>query len=91
MNKKGSVVIYGLMVGLTIIILALALAEPVYSFINTSMNATSGDKVGLDCNNESISNFDKATCVVVDLNGFYFIGALILIGGAFFTYKIVLN
>lgn len=89
MNKQGSVVIYGMMVGITIIILALALAPSVGFFTDSAMNATVGDTVGLDCDNSSISNFDKATCTVVDINIFWFIGALILIGGGFFVVKII--
>ena len=88
MNKKASTTLYGMMLGILIIILALALAPAVGDFTQTAMNETSGDTVGLDCNNDSISNFDKATCVVVDLNLFYFIGALIFIGGAFFTIRL---
>ena len=76
-NKSGSILIYSLMVGLTIIILALALAPSVQTFTSDAMNSSN-----LDCSNDSISNFYKATCVAVDMGGFYFIGALILIGGS---------
>lgn len=90
MNNKAQVtVIYGMMIGLCIIILALALAPSAVSFSTTAMNSTSGDTVGLDCTNDSISNFDKATCVVTDLSPFYLIGALIFIGGSFFTIRII--
>ena len=89
MNKKGSVVIYGLMLGLLVLILALALAPSVKDFTQGAMNKTSGDTVGLDCNNESISNFDKASCVAVDLTGFWFIGSLIFISGLIITAKVV--
>jgi hypothetical protein len=88
MNKNGSIVFYMLMLGMVIIILALALAPAVSQFTNSAMNETSGDTYGLDCNNESISNFDKAACLAVDLNLFYFIGALIFIGGFIITVKL---
>ena len=84
MNNKASVLIYGLMLGLTVIITALALAPTVQEFTDNAMNSTD-----LNCSNDSISNFDKAACVAVDLNLFYFIGALILIGGVIVTAKII--
>ena len=88
MNKSGSVVIYTLMLGMLIIILALALAPVVIESTTGAMNASSGDTQGLDCTNESISNFDKAACIAVDLSGFYLIGALIFIGGLIITAKV---
>jgi hypothetical protein len=88
-NKKSQTMIYGLMLGLIIIVLALALAPPVSQFTNSARNVTEGDTIGLDCTNSSISNFDKATCVVTDLNLFYFIGGLIFIAGAVIVAKIV--
>jgi len=91
MNKQGSVMIYAIMVGILVILLALYLAPSVSQFTQTAMNSTDGDTYGLDCDNSSISNYDKATCVVVDLNLFYFIGALILIGGGFFITKIIFS
>lgn len=89
MDKKGSVLIYGIMLALVIIILALAIAPKVNEFTNTARNQTNGDTIGLDCSNSSISKFDKATCVIVDLNPFYFIIGLVCIGGAIATAKII--
>ena len=82
MNKKGSVIIFGMMIGLLIILLALYLAPSVVEFTNTTMTS-------LDCSNNSIDNYLKATCTAVDLGAFYFIGALILIGGGFFLIKVI--
>jgi len=89
MNNKGSVIIYGLMLGLTVLILALALAPSVQDFTTDARNVSTNSSVGMDCSNSSISNFDKATCVVIDLNLFYFIGGLIFIAGIIVTAKIV--
>lgn len=89
MNEKGSITIYGIMLALVIIILALALAPAVSYFTGDAMNATSGDDYGLDCNNATISNFNKATCTATDLTLFYFIGGLILIGGAILGARII--
>ena len=89
MNKQGSVMIYAIMVGLVILILALALAPSVVQFTSSAMNSSSGDTIGLDCNNESISNFDKATCIATDSISFYFVGILIFVAGAFLTAKVI--
>lgn len=82
MNNRGQVVFYAAMVGLTVIILALAMAPAIASFNNTTMTS-------MDCSNDSISNFYKASCTVVDIGGFYFIASMILIGGAFITMRII--
>jgi len=82
MNKKGSIIFYSLMLGLTIIVLALALAPPIQDFTDDALS-------DLDCDSVSISQFDKAACVVVDLNLFYFAGSLLLIGGVIVTAKII--
>jgi len=94
MNRKGQVAIYGLMLGLTIFILALALAPAGNQFIGSAMNTTWTDSnnvtsVGLDCTNSSISNFDKATCVVTDFSLPYFFGGLLFIAGAIITARII--
>lgn len=91
MNTKGQTQIYAFMLGLLIVILALALAPSVTQFTNNARNSTSGDTLGLDCSNSSISNFDKATCIATDLNGLYFVGILIMIGGVVVLSKIIFN
>lgn len=87
-NKKASVVIFTMMLGMIIMILALALAPVIIESTTSAMNPSNGDTYGLDCNNESISNFDRASCIAVDLSGFYFIGALIFISGLIITAKV---
>jgi hypothetical protein len=89
MNKRGSVLFYSLMLGITVLVLALALASPTKTFIEDARNQTVGDTIGLDCDNSSISNFDKATCVATDITLPYFIGGLIFIAGALVTAKII--
>ena len=89
MNKNGQTVIYGFMLGLVILIVALAIAPAVVEQTQRTMNQTSGDNVGLSCNNETISNFDKAACYATDLTPFYFIGILLFIAGIIVTAKIV--
>jgi len=87
---KAQTKIYAMCVGLVIIILALALAPVISNTTERARNVTVGDTIGMDCTNDSISNFQKAGCVVVDLNGFYFVGTLILIGGGFIAMRILL-
>lgn len=89
MNQKGQIWGYSLMLGLVIIVLALALAPAGRDFVSSAMNQTVGDTLGLDCTNESISNFDKGACVVTDFSQAYFFGGLILIGGAIVVSRIV--
>ena len=89
MNKQGQVIIYGLMLGMVIIILALALAFPLRESADTAMDESSDTNLGLNCANESISSFDKVTCYALDLSPFYFIGTIIMIGGVILTAKIL--
>jgi uncharacterized membrane protein len=80
---------YSFMLGITIIILGLALAPVGQSFINNAMSTSTADMVGLDCGNSSISNFDKGTCTILDFSSFYFFGGVILIGGAVILSRLV--
>ena len=88
-NKKAQVVVYAFMLGLTILVLALALAPPIKQSVDTARNVTNGDTIGMDCSNASISNFDKVACYASDLSMFYIIGFLIFMAGAVITAKIV--
>lgn len=89
MNKKGQVIMYGLMLGLVIIILALAFTGPVKTFVDNARNTTSEFGNGLDCNNASIADYNKAACLSTDFSLPYFIGILIFIGGAVVIAKII--
>lgn len=86
-KKKGQIAILGFMIGVTIILLGLALAGPVQEGADLARNNTNGDTLGLDCGNSSISDFVKATCIVSDLSVWYFISAVIFIGGAAMAIK----
>ena len=91
MNKSGQVQIYAFMIGIAVLVLALALAPAIKESIDNARNETVGDFIGMDCGNESISNFQKAGCLASDLTMFYFIGTLIFIVGAIVTAGIVLG
>ena len=91
MNKLGQTQFFGFMLGLVVIILALALAFPVRESANIAMNNSTSDSVGLECTNSSISNFQKVACYAADLTPFYFIGSLIMIGGVILISKILFS
>jgi len=84
MNNKGQVFFFAFMLGIVIIVLALAFA-PGLKKNNEDLRSASN----LNCGNDTISTFDKATCTVTDVTLFYFIGGLIFIAGAVITAKIV--
>jgi len=86
-NSKASVTIYGIMLALTIIVLALALA-PV---IKQSTDSARNNVTGMDCDNSSISDFQKAGCLATDLNLFYFIGGVLFLAGAIISARIIFS
>ena len=91
MDKKAQIVIvYGFMIGLVIIILALAFIHPVNLFVQDARNTTSYIG-GMDCNNASISDFTKNACLSTDLSMPIFIGVLIFMGGAVITYRYLIQ
>lgn len=63
MNKKGMAAFYFFMIGIIFFLLGLALAPALSDVING--NGVRGSD-GLDCNNVSISNQDKAICYQTD-------------------------
>ena len=88
-NNKGQVIFYTFMLGLVIAILALALAPALQSQITDARNVSTDSSVGLDCDNSSISNFDKAACVASDITLPYFIGFLLFFAGAIVVGRII--
>ena len=86
LNNKGQTVFYTLMLGLLIVVIALALTPVVKVFVDDARNSTSDTQVGLDCSNESISDFTKSQCIITDVSIPYFffglIGIALLVIGA---------
>ena len=79
MNNKASALFVGFMIMMTILVLVLGMAAPVKNFVDVARNATN-----MDCDNPTISNFDKAACVTIDMGTFYFIAGLIALAFAVF-------
>ena len=77
------------MIGLVVAILALALAPAVKQATDTARGNSTNNSLGLDCSNDSISNFNKAACVATDITLPYFIGFLLLLAGAIVIGKIM--
>lgn len=88
-RNRGQVAILGLMLGVVIIVLALAFAPGLRQFVTDARNTTSDTQVGLDCNNASISDFDKSTCTAVDFSLPFFIVGLIGIAVVYIGARIV--
>jgi hypothetical protein len=80
MNNGGQALFIGLMLGTVIIILAFALAPVLKESNDIAMNSTDSDSLGLDCSNQSISDFNKAGCVATDMTTPLFIATLIGLG-----------
>ena len=91
MNKKGQAHFVSLALAIVVFIMALALAGPLKSFTDSARGPTNETQVGLDCDNESISDFDKANCAATDFMLPYFIGFLIVLGGAILVAKLYIQ
>lgn len=87
MNQRGQITIfYTFMIGITVIVLALAFAPTLKIFTNDAM-----DSSNLDCDNSSISYFDQSACIITDVSLFGFIGGLIFIVGSIIGARIVFS
>lgn len=72
MNRRGIVFLYRLMLGLTIIILGIALCFPISTTVASSMT-------NLSCSSPS-SDFDQAACYALEVIKFLLAGGIIIIG-----------
>lgn len=86
LNKNGQVVFYTLMLGIVVVIIALALVPVVNDFAQSAMNVTDDTHVGLDCQNSTIPDWQKSQCVLTDASTPYFffglLGIALLVIGA---------
>lgn len=90
-NKKGQLFFFTLMLATVVIILTLALAPAILTFTSDARNATINGNPALDCNNNSISDFDNAACIVTDLTLPYFLGIMIAIAGAMIGARLIVG
>ena len=90
MNNNGQVAIFGLMLMIVIVILALNFAPVLKEITDTARNDSTSTSIGLNCSNPNISDYDKAGCTSTDLVPFVFVGVLIFIAGAVAIAKIVM-
>lgn len=90
MKRKGQVFFYTFMIGIVIIILALALAFPVKQAVDTARSDSVGDFTGLNCSSPA-STYDKAACLITDITLPYFIIGLLALGGAVIGAKIIFS
>ena len=91
LNNKGQAFFVSLMLAIVIFILALALAGPLKSFTDNARGPNNETNQGLDCTNSSITDFDKANCIATDMFLPYFIGFLIVLGGAVLAAKLLIQ
>lgn len=90
MNRSGVTFLVTLMLGVVVMILALAFAPVVNEFNDDSRNTTTRDgAAGLDCTNSSISDFDNAACVGSDITTAAFVGILLAVGLAIIVGRII--
>ena len=90
LKKRGQAMFFTLMLGVVVIILALALAPAVKQTSDTAQAPSTNETVGLDCMNNSISDFNKAQCFFTDLSTPYFFFGFIGIAGAIIGARLIL-
>ena len=92
-NNRGQAIFFSLMLFCVVVVIAMALAPVIKSTVDDARNTTSDTQVGLDCANETISDYQKGQCLLVDLTSPYWffgmlgiaaliIGAKVLFGGS---------
>lgn len=79
MNNKGQLWGYSLMLGIVVIVLALALAPSGKQVIDSALGNSTADFIGLNCDTTT-NNFVQGTCTILDFSLAYFFGGLLLIG-----------
>lgn len=79
--NKGQVFFYTFMLGIVVIVLALALAFPIKQATDTARSDSGGDFTGLNCSSPA-STYDRGACLITDITLPYFFLGLLAIGGA---------
>lgn len=86
MNNNGQVFFYALMLGVVIMVLALAFANPIKLVISSVTNTDS-----LNCTNTTLIMSDKAACVATDSILPLFVGFVLFLGGAVLVAKVLIQ
>lgn len=81
-GKGGQVALVSLMIGIFVFMLAMVFINPLKDVI---IESRASDQ--LDCDNSSISDGSKMTCLIVDLIMPYFIGIVLAVAGAWVSAK----
>jgi len=82
MNKRGQVALVGLMIGIFVILFAVIAISPLADVVESQLSASA-----LDCDNSSITDGAKMTCLALDLTVPYFFVTVIALAGAYMTAK----
>lgn len=82
MNKKSQAIIVFIMVSVMVFIIAAVLTKPLKEETTKIMNDTY-----LNCTSSEITKYETATCTIIDVGWFYFIGILIAVGLALVSGK----
>lgn len=91
LTTKGQVFFFTLMLGIVIVLLALAFAGALRETVDTAMAPSTNESVGLDCTNTSISDFDKANCIMVDASQSYFFWGMLALAGIVIGAKVIIG
>ena len=91
LNNKGQVIFYTFMIMALIFVIALALVPVVKNFVDDARAPTSETAVGLDCSNNSISDYQKGQCMITDLATPYWFFGLLSIAALIVGAKVVLG
>ena len=79
-NNKGQTFLLALMVATVFVILALAFAPVIKQFGDEARNDTTDTQIGLNCSSDTLTKFDEANCVAIDMMNPYFVGFMIFAG-----------
>ena len=90
MNNRGQAIFYTFMIAIVVVLLAMSLSPIVGSFVNDARGPSSETAVGLDCSNESISDYQKSQCVLTDAATPYYFYGMIAIGLLIIGAKVIL-
>ena len=81
-SKKAQTSLVAVMVGIFIFMLSMTFINPISDVIKESRNVEN-----LDCENSSITDGAKMTCLIVDLIMPYFIAIVLAVAGAWVSAK----